>query len=696
MSTTINPQQGHVKKPEPKIYTYIIRSFGTIQKVDTSSPSYNYSSHPDYVSRPPDKKKYFFWSTILPNNIEILTNTKLSNLQDSPLYSDKKFRPLTYVPLDCSNMDNQFRKTSVYTYRKEFPQLLLTGTRKVPKYAPEDKDEYDVTDNCAIIHCIPELKKTTIIKKFDQALDVNGYYELSLSSAIIDIREHCEAKYPTNYSKCIIQIHIEAAIRLTPKDCPQLKVVGNKSVPNLSYFSQYLVNQYNGPITEPEPFPVYVRELNSTTSTVEVFRTPETIKYTYIIACHGSIAITDIEDKEDKNIVAIYVPKNVEIVIFDPLGQITFGSTSCLKGYVCKEYDYTLRGPNDQRKPLYKYKDCFPQLNLLGAEGKGQHNYEKTYKDMKENKWIHDITHCIPEDLANPNKKKVEVIHSFSVQKYKHDGNSCPPLLGKYDASEHYKKILEDYSSDMRLPSKFSNYYKIRKCGWLYLSEAIAIIQEHCEATYPTNYSKCIIEIQVEACLAVSKYPMERGLRNNEHTKYKNLIEFEEHNWSNNDLQIWDTKEIKTYIFTFYKSELRISVKKIGKYDTKHRSISDKRNIDEIQSCLNWAILSCPSATLRLTYFPKIVIITIPDAYKKTNREIQDIIYSHILEVDKDEPRLMWADIKDRLSGKSSGGTYLKKLTMQKKSTNTSIISNTSKTKRLKTRIMHTKKHRKS
>jgi hypothetical protein len=50
----------------------------------------------------------------------------------------------------------------------------------------------------------------------------------------------------------------------------------------------------------------------------------------------------------------------------------------------------------------------------------------------------------------------------------------------------------------------------------------------------------------------------------------------------------------------------------------------------------------------------------------------------------------MWADITDRLSGKSSGGTNLKKLTMQKKSTNTS------KTKRLKTRIMHTKKHRKS
>ena len=678
---------------KPKIYTYIIRSFGTIQKVDTSSPSYNYSSHAEDDSKPPDKKELFFWSIILPNNIEILTNTELSNLQDSPLYSDKQFRPLTYVPLDCFNMDNKFRKTSVYTYRKEFPQLLLTGTRKVPKYAPEDEDEYDETDNCAIIHCIPELKKTTIIKKFERALDEDGYYEMSLSSAIIDIREHCKATYPTDYSKCIIQIHIEAVIRLTPKDCPQLQIVGAKSVPNLSYFSKYLVDQYNGPITEPEPFPVYVRELDSTTSSVEVFRTPETLKYTYLITCHGSIAI---EDKEDKNIVAIYVPKNVEIVIFQSLGEITYSTTSCLKGYVCKEYDYILRGPNDQQKPLYKYKDCFPQLNLLGAEFRGQSNYEKTYKDMKENKWIHDITHCISEDLANPNKKKVEVIHSFSVQKYKHDGNSCPPLLGKYDASEHYKKILADSSSDMRLPSKFSNYYEIRKCGWLYLSEAIAIIQEHCEATYPTNYSKCIIEIQVQACLEASKYPRERGLSRDEHSKYKNLIEFEQHNCSNNDLQIWDTKEIKTYIFTFYKSELRISVKKIGKYDTKHRSKSDLRNIDEIQSCLKWAILSCPSATLRLTYFPKIVTITILDAYKKTNREIQDIIYSHILEVDKDEPRLMWADITDRLSGKSSGGTNLKKLTMQKKSTNTSIISNTSKTKRLKTRIMHTKKHRKS
>ena len=67
MPTTINLQQGNVKKPKPKIYTYIIRSFGTIQKVDTSSPPHTTTLVTQRISLDPQtKKKYFFGLQFCP------------------------------------------------------------------------------------------------------------------------------------------------------------------------------------------------------------------------------------------------------------------------------------------------------------------------------------------------------------------------------------------------------------------------------------------------------------------------------------------------------------------------------------------------------------------------------------------------------------------------------------------------------
>lgn len=72
---------------------------------------------------------------------------------------------------------------------------------------------------------------------------------------------------------------------------------------------------------------------------------------------------------------------------------------------------------------------------------------------------------------------------------------------GKY--SEHYKEVLRKHGRKREPPLE-----SINKCGALYLSEAIAIIQQHCEATYGIDYSESKIQIHIQTCLGETKYPL--------------------------------------------------------------------------------------------------------------------------------------------------------------------------------------------
>jgi hypothetical protein len=144
------------------------------------------------------------------------------------------------------------------------------------------------------------------------------------------------------------------------------------------------------------------------------------------------------------------------------------------------------------------------------------------------------ILHCIPEALRTTGSPGKEIIYNIDAKNTKNC--ECSSIF--------LKKGATTYDCD----TKYSNYYKeqlrgykynpaintnINRCGPILMSEALEVIQMHCNAHYNSN---CVIQIYVIACLVEQNLlTLVRGIRDT----YRNA----EHRVRHDETKLFSTRE---------------------------------------------------------------------------------------------------------------------------------------------------------
>ena len=222
-------------------------------------------------------------------------------------------------------------------------------------------------------------------------------------------------------------------------------------------------------------------------------------EYKYIITSHGEI-LTNNEGAITKYM-AINIPKNVEIFTYSNLGEVLV--SNCLMNYfICDNLGKVKSHKFRIQTPIHKYiyilgkKNIFPEVFLTPDTNSIIGFYS-------------GIVHCIPKHLRPDETKAMEVIYNMDAlvkencskntigKSYKTFGPHSEDNIKLYDTdkqySTYYKDQLKDYTYD---PKGTDN-----KCGPLLLSQAIKVIQAHCEATYPEDCNTSTIKIYLNCCL---------------------------------------------------------------------------------------------------------------------------------------------------------------------------------------------------
>jgi len=249
-------------------------------------------------------------------------------------------------------------------------------------------------------------------------------------------------------------------------------------------------------------------------------------EYNYIIHSHGAIFTS--RQGNAKKYMAINIPENVEIFTYTTFGKVL--DTSCAKNYlICDNLDkFEVKYKNTLiqiQKPTHKYKykedtrNIFPEAMLIPDKGPTLQFYS-------------GIVHCIPHAHRTSTIKGMEIIHNMdavnlldcaddSIRKYYHDINRDKQKL--YDTntkySEYYKELIKNPGKKRDAPLD-----TINKCGAILLSEAIKIIQAHCEKKYGVNNT---IKIYLDFCLGeadIENYVM--GKKYFSRMSKEKLIEF--------------------------------------------------------------------------------------------------------------------------------------------------------------------------
>jgi hypothetical protein len=225
-------------------------------------------------------------------------------------------------------------------------------------------------------------------------------------------------------------------------------------------------------------------------------------EYNYIIHSHGVI-VTSNDEYGVKRYMAINIPENVELFTYVTFGKVI--ATNCKKNYfICDNLDKVEAKYKNSlfriEKPTHKYKykegtqNIFPEAMLTPDKGPIL-------------KFYSGIVHCIPHANRTSTIKGMEIIHNMdannakdcaddSIRKYyKHtDAEDKQKLYNtntKY--SEDYKELIKTQGNKREAPLD-----TINKCGAILLSEAIKIIQAHCEKNYGVNNT---IKIYLNFCL---------------------------------------------------------------------------------------------------------------------------------------------------------------------------------------------------
>ena len=231
------------------------------------------------------------------------------------------------------------------------------------------------------------------------------------------------------------------------------------------------------------------------------FNTTSNKIYTYFIASHG--AIVQMKDSGVAKIAAIKIPPKVELITYTNLGTFAWHAHTCTPDYVCKKNiqqpDVVFETP---ALPYFKYTQQFPELELT-PDNPDKHKPLPFYSG---------IIHCIPKDRDSDSNKTQEIIHNMDADPFIgrcSDHSIYPHYYNTkktgYDSdknySAYYKKVLDKNDKPHREPPLNS----IKKCGEILLSEAIKIIQQHCEATYTDDYTESTIQIHISGCLTLNE-----------------------------------------------------------------------------------------------------------------------------------------------------------------------------------------------
>ena len=275
-------------------------------------------------------------------------------------------------------------------------------------------------------------------------------------------------------------------------------------------------------------------------------KTPKSQKFeeptaTYIINAHGvmltsSMLETRVGDGIDrflytvttKKYHAINIPKNVELYTFANLGN-------CVVAYEA-EADFFCNIHPDKHK-LTLRKSINPAFKFSHQDGEAN-KFPELLLTPERNfpvQFYTGILHCIPEAHRTSGSPGKEVIYDIGAKNTK--DCECSSILLKEDAqaydcdtkySNYYKEQLRGYKNpatnidksgpmlmdkDFKFIHPYSNILKsynnpaikhnitkhnINKCGPILVSEALEVIQTHCNTYYKPN---CVIQIYIIACL---------------------------------------------------------------------------------------------------------------------------------------------------------------------------------------------------
>jgi hypothetical protein len=224
-------------------------------------------------------------------------------------------------------------------------------------------------------------------------------------------------------------------------------------------------------------------------------------EYNYIIGSHVAI-FTSLKENE-KKYMAIKIPENVELFTYTTFGKVV--ATSCRKNYfICDNLEKVQAKYNNLilkiEKPTHKYKykedtkNIFPEVMLIPDEGPIL-------------KFYSGIIHCIPHANRSSSIKGMEIIHNMDANNAKDCSDDSIRKYYKYADAEDKQKLYDTntkYSEDYKKVIKKQGKKReapldtINKCGAILLSEAIKIIQAHCEKTYGANNT---IKIYLSFCL---------------------------------------------------------------------------------------------------------------------------------------------------------------------------------------------------
>jgi len=333
--------------------------------------------------------------------------------------------------------------------------------------------------------------------------------------------------------------------------------------------------------------------------------------HTYYIQAHGAIPLLS---GHNNNIVVITIPDNIELFTYASLGKVAHSSCNTLN-YVCKKQYDEHRGVQPINTPVYKYIKKFPQI-ILGPD------VLKPEQGKTQIISYTGIMHCIPKSKRDPTKKgqkTKEVIHNIDTNPLTDcsDGLIHPTTFRRvYKAntnySEYYKTVLTTNQASKKREPPLN---LINKCGMLFLSEAIEIVNQHCRETYKEDYSKSIIQIHVMACLVLQQYyhpTLPRSVMGP-------LIPFSStyfEGYEISDPYIKDTPTSGTYSFMFRHKIITIS---FPKSESDKSQFSDISNIKLYTNSIITAFedytgkLSGVSLKKKLNLLPENIIVDIPE-----------------------------------------------------------------------------------
>ena len=213
---------------------------------------------------------------------------------------------------------------------------------------------------------------------------------------------------------------------------------------------------------------------------------------TYIISAHGTMLTSMLGTPQTKKYHAINIPENVELYTFVDLGK-------CMRDYKTGGAYFICNLKKETQKEELKLF-ASPAFKFIHEHGKTNKFPELflTPDDTTPVAGYKGITHCIPEDYRTSASRGHEIIYNIDAKNTNHcvcssivSKSTTKPYNCKKNYSDYYKEQLEGYKYD---PTSTS----INKCGPILMSEAVQIIQAHCNSYYEPT---CVIKIYVFACL---------------------------------------------------------------------------------------------------------------------------------------------------------------------------------------------------